>query len=97
MNPFDFAWMLLKARPLHPSRDFGEETSLADELDPDIHERGPAFSPGTAPEPDLETPSADAPDKPPTGQSKEEAMEALFTQWPELRAQFTGGAPDEPV
>jgi len=98
-SPFDYAWMLLKARPLNPSRDFGEETSAADELDPDIHEKEPEFLQGTAPDPDLEEPAAMAPDseKPPTGQSQDEALEALFTQFPHLRDQFTGGAPDEPV
>ena len=88
MNPFDFAWMLLKARPI--SRDFNAETSLADELDPDIHEKQPAFLQGTAPEPDMEEPAAMAPDKPPSGMSPEQKLQALLTEHPELREMMGG-------
>ena len=47
-SPFDFAWCLLKARPQNPYQDFSEETSLADEMNPDIHEEAPFRGQGTA-------------------------------------------------
>ena len=98
-SPFDYAWMLLKAKSEYPPAPFYSSTDRGYEDDP--NEGAETFShlPGDEPTPDLEESAAMAPDseKPPTGQSQEEALEALFAQFPHLRDQFTGGAPDEPV
>ena len=84
--PFDFAWSLLKARSQFPHRDFKEETSLADELDPNIHEAPPFVGHGTADDapplaPDLEAESAEGPSPDIT---PDEKLEALLREHPEL-------------
>ena len=104
-SPFDFAWMLLKQETrshFGGVEDFSERVkNLREHGDVRGAEPEGGFSgkqleigqdeaPG-APAPDLEEPAAMSPDKPPTGQSEEEAMEALFAQFPHLRDQFTGG------
>ena len=62
-SPFDFAWSLLKARPQNPYQDFNQETSLADEVDPNIHEEEPFRGRGTADDvAPQEAESATAPD-----------------------------------
>jgi hypothetical protein len=58
-SPFSEAWrtLIVKSRAQVPSRDFSEETSLADELEPDIAEREAAILQGTADDPAPQKPS----------------------------------------
>ena len=108
-SPFDYAWMLLKAKSEYPSAPFYSSTDRGYEGDP--NEGAETFShlPGNKPLPDEPTPdleapsadapSADAPDKPPTGMSPEEQLAALQRQHQELLAEHPhlAGGEDEPV
>lgn len=75
----DRSWRpsLNKSRAQVPSRDFSEETSLADELDPDIHEREAAILQGTADDPAPQKPSLHPRTPAPSKTPEELAMEEL--------------------
>tara|TARA_R110002012_G_scaffold227991_2_gene400188 strand:+ start:550 stop:843 length:294 start_codon:yes stop_codon:yes gene_type:complete len=94
-SPFDFAWMLLKAKSEYPRAPFYSSTDRGYEGDP--NEGAETFShlPGNEPlpdepTPDMEEPAAMAPDKAPAGLSAEEKLQALLTEHPELREMMGG-------
>ena len=61
-----------KARPLDPARDFSSETSLADELEPEIHEQEPEIHEGGMPQKPSLKPRTPAPSKTPEDLAMEE-------------------------
>ena len=83
MNPFDFAWMLLKQETVDPYRHFLPEKQRF-RTEQELAEVG-GDGPVDAPTPDMEEPAAMAPDKPPTGMSPEQKLQALLAEHPELR------------
>ena len=112
MNPFDFAWVLLKAksdRVTNPGRVMREMSGTAPREDAyppapfySSTDRGYEGDPnegfGTPhhtvvddePTPDMEEPAAMAPDKPATGMSPEQKLQALLEEHPELREMMGG-------
>ena len=98
MNPFDFAWMLLKQETVDPYRHFLPEKQRF-RTEQELAEVG-GDGPVDAPTPDMEEPAAMAPDKPPTGMSEEEKLmqmgpagqklQALLEEHPELRERMGG-------
>ena len=88
MNPFDFAWMLLKQETVDPYRHFLPEKQRF-RTEQELAEVG-GDGPVDAPTPDMEEPAAMAPDKPPTGMSAEQKLQALLEEHPELREMMGG-------
>ena len=97
MSPFDFAWMLLKQQEVvDPYRHFLPDKQRFRNYK-ELEEHGWDGPVDDAPTPDLETPSATAPDRPstpPSGMSAEEKLEALLAQHPELRQHL---GPNKPL
>ena len=114
MNPFDFAWMLLKQET---RSHFGGVESFPERwknlrehgdvrgAEPEGGWSGKQLEIGhdeapDAPTPDLETPSATAPDRPADGMSPQDKLEALIAEHPDYFAGLgfrVNGDKDEPV